>query len=64
MIKRGFRSDINAKLDIIEAYCQQMGLKFNNEWANHYKVIDEDREYVFGTYNDVINALKMLKEVK
>lgn len=64
MIKRGFRSDINDKLDIIEKICKQMNLEFNNEYANHYKVIDEERVYEFTTYNDVINALKLLKEVK
>ena len=63
MIKRGYRSDINDKIDTILALCSSLNLIFDNTYANHYKLIVKEQEYEFLTYDDVISALRLMKEM-
>ena len=39
-----------------------INLTFDNNYSNHYKLIIRDKVMNFSTYNDVINALRLLKE--
>lgn len=63
MIRRGFRKDINEKIDIIEKICKEYGFEFDNSIPNHYRIIYQYNDYVFTTYNDIISALDLLKGV-
>lgn len=65
MVRRGFRSDINAKIDTILSLCNELGLLFDNSIPNRYKLSVRDKEtYEFLTYNDVISALCLIKSMK
>lgn len=33
---------------------------FDNNYANHYKILIGEQEFAFNTYRDVINSLKIL----
>ena len=62
MIRRGFNSIVNKKIDTILELIKDSDIKFDNTNPNHYKLIMNNKEFEFTTYNDVINATKLLKE--
>jgi hypothetical protein len=63
-IRRGFNQKVNNKIDYILSLCKEYGLEFNNLVPNEYTVISKMDKYVFTTYNDTINALELLQELK
>ena len=39
-------------------------LSFDRRWANHYKIVMNDKEYTFNTYDSVISALDIIIDMK
>lgn len=64
MIRKGFNSKVNEKIDIILKRCDELGIEFDNQIPNHYKLISKNGVYEFTTYNDVLSAIALLKGVK
>lgn len=69
IVRRGFRSDVNAQLDeiikLIDEVSSKTGLtiQFDNSIGNHYKLIVNGKEYEFNLYRDLRNALLLMLEV-
>lgn len=69
IVRRGFRSDVNAQLDeiikLIDEISSKTGLaiQFDNSIGNHYKLIVNGKEYEFNLYRDLKNALLLMLEV-
>lgn len=69
IVRRGFRSDVNAQLDeiikLIDEVSSKTGLtiQFDNSIGNHYKLIVNGKEYAFNLYRDLKNALLLMLEV-
>lgn len=69
IVRRGFRSDVNAQLDeiikLIDEVSSKTGLtiQFDNSIGNHYKLIVNGKEYEFNLYRDLKNALLLMLEV-
>lgn len=69
MIRRGYIKAINDKIDKVLEYCKELNLEFDNQTPNKYMVKSKtirtnNKVYLFTTYQDVINALELIKEVK
>lgn len=56
------RGQVAQIVELCNEYTSRFGreLIFDNEYANHYKLILDGKEYEFLIYKDVINALNML----
>ena len=69
MIKKGYRKDINEKINyikyLIDGLNKKLDLKieFDNSNPNHYKLIYKNDVYEFVTYNDVINTLEIIYKI-
>ena len=61
MIKRGFNTKVNEKIDYILKLCEELGLEFDNQVPNRYTIITRTGKYVFTTYGDTRSALELLK---
>ena len=69
MIKKGYRKDINEKINyikyLVDGLNEKLDLKieFDNSYPNHYKLIYRNDVYEFVTYNDVINTLEIIYKI-
>lgn len=69
VVRRGFRSDVNAQLDeiirLIDEVSTKTGLEiqFDNTIGNRYKLLVNGKEYEFNLYRDLKNALLLMLEV-
>lgn len=52
------------KIQIIEKYIKELNLDFDNTKSNQYELIYNNNRYAFNTYDGVINALKLIKEME
>jgi hypothetical protein len=69
MIRKGYRKDINEKINYIKYLIDGLNTKldlkieFDNINPNHYKLIYKNDVYEFVTYNDVINTLEIIYKI-
>lgn len=60
-IRVGYRKDIDAKIAEIVKLCEELDLEFDNTIPNRYTIIDDEIQFVFTTYKDVLNALHLFE---
>ncbi len=66
-IRTEYRNNsIKEKVNIIINLISEINenIIFDNTIVNHFKLIINNKELIFHTYPEVINALKLVKEVK
>ena len=57
------KGKINQIIELCDSLSKQIGkqVSFDNTWVNHYKLTIDNSEFSFTTYNDLINALEIIK---
>lgn len=61
MIRKGFNTKVNKKIDYILSLCELLNLEFDNQIPNNYTIFSSTGKYVFSTYGDTTAALELLK---
>lgn len=56
------RGQIDNILNLCDTISEKIGrtITFDNTYSNHYRLNIDDKNYEFGVYRDVINALEIL----
>ena len=61
-INNTIKEKVNTIINLINELNEN--IIFDNTTVNHFKLIVNNKELIFYTYPEVINALKLVKEVK